>query len=779
MIRMLLKTAINSYKRYWLNTIINICGLGIGLALSILLAIFIRHEKGIDRFNKNYERIFFLSEDDEISSTVAAIGPMIVENIPEVESFLRFENVTKCFVTYKEKSELIDLAMLSDSSLFNFFDLKLLEGDKNSALSIPLSVVLPVSTARKIFGTENAFGKSLMLNGKFELRVTGIIEDLPSDTHLKGDMFISFNSLPVLRNNPTIFNSYGMINYSTYLLLSEGAKRDVVVSKINDLAQSEGKKLNIEYLKEGKFRLTTIGELYFSQPKNFYFKSGNLSFIRIFSALAIAILLIAVINYINLSTSQAFVRSHILAIKKTMGAGRSLLFWQIMTEAILISFVAINLALVLIELIKPVFNTIMNMDIRVGYFENPLIILLLIAGGLLTGVISGIYPALYITKFNTIQTLSKEIVTGRKGIIVRSSLTIIQFAVASILIIGTLTIKRQMKYVKNRDLGFNKEQLLFFNITRDQSGKKDVLKQELLKIPSVKSVSFSYSSYRTSFERWGFTYKGQDMLMHIEIADPAYIKTLGIQLIEGRDFFEGESDKGNFIINEAANRKYFNGQGLGTKLGITGSDNLIIGIAKDYNFQSLHSSVEPLGILYDNFYNLANIRIEGNNIEQTLTQIRKASNVVLPGYPIDIIFVDQYFNALYFKEQQLGRIFIFFALATIFIACMGVLGLVSFSFQRRKREVCLRKVHGATVSELIRLLTFDLSRYILIANIIAVPIAWIIMKRWLAGFAYNAGISYFHFILAILITWLVAQLAVLYQTLKTARVNPAEVIKAE
>ncbi len=776
MIRLLIITVLRSFKKYWLNTLINIIGLGIGLALSILLTIYIQSENRIDRFNKNYERIFFLSEDKaRYLATVAAIGPMIEQNIPDVESFLRFSDVPKCIVKYNDRYENIDQAILCDSSFFGFFDFKLFEGDSKSALVSPLSVVLTNKIAQRIFGEEDPLGKILLLNGEFELRVTGVIEDLPTNTHLKGDIFISFNSLPVLRNFPNIFNHYGMINYKTYLMLVKGSDKKDVIMKINNLTQSEGERLNIDYLKETKFTLSTIKELYFSQPEWFYFKQGNPSIIKIFSALAIAILLIAMINYINLSTSQAFSRSHTLAIKKTMGADRKMIFSQIIFESIIISIIAINLAVVLIELIKPVFNRIMNTVISIGYFENPVIIPLLIACGIFIGFISGIYPAFHISRFNTVQALSKEIVTGRKAILIRSTLAIIQFAVASFLIIGTLTIAGQMKYIRNKDIGFNKDNLLYFPMNNELANKKNVLKQELLKIPSVINVSCSYGSYRLQFERWEFDYNGERITMHIEIADPDYVNTLGIQIMEGRDFLASESDKGNYIINETANKKYFDGKGLGCDL----NGNLIVGIAKDYNFQSLHHPIEPLEIINDDPDALVNVRLESQNIEETLLNIRSSIDNIIPGYPVELTFVDQHFNSLYFKELQLGRIFIFFALAAILIACMGVLGFVSYAYQRRSKEICLRKIHGAEVANIIRLLTLEISRNIIIANLIAIPLAWIMMSKWLTAFAFGTGIIPWHFILAIFLTWLIAQLVVFYHTIKTATINPAEIIKAE
>jgi len=779
------KTAIRSYRRYWLNTTINICGLGISLALSILLALFIRHEKGIDRFNRNYERIFFLSQDkDNSTSTVAAVGPMIAQKIPDVESFLRFDAIQRCIVKYQGKSDNIDLTVLSDSSLFHFFDLKLIEGDKQNALVAPLSVVITSKTAKKIFGEENPIGKRLLLNvflidSSFELRVTGIIDNLPSNTHLKADMFISLNSLPVFWSDPNFFNRYNTINYKTYLMLAKGTDRDAAVEKINRLTQEEGERLNVEYLKKNKFRLSTIQELYFSRSGHFFFKQGNLSVIRIFSALAIIILLIAIINYINLSTSQAFSRSHILAIKKTFGENRRILFGQIIFESVLISAVAINMAVVLIELIKPVFNRIMNVEIRVGYFENPALIPLFMVIGILVGIVSGVYPAFYISKFDTIRGLSKEIIIGKRGILVRSLLMIIQFVVASFMITATLTIIGQMRYVRAADLGFNEENLLYLTINGELSEKKDVLKQELLKNPSVKYVSCSFGSYCLPSERRGFDYNGEELTMQIERADKDYINTLGIQIIKGRDFLDNETDKGNIIINETANERYFNGNGLGCTLDIVGRNNLVIGIVKDYNFQTLHYTIEPLGIINGDLVSLLNIRVDGQNTEKTLREIRNVVDEILPGYPLELNFVDQHFISLYFKEQQLGKIFTFFALAAIFIACMGVLGLVSFAFQSRTKEVGIRKIHGATATEIIQLLTLDLSRYIIIANIIAIPLSWIFMKKWLTGFAYNAGINYWYFTLAILLTWLVAQLVVLYQTLKSAWVNPVEVLKAE
>lgn len=770
-------------RKLVLGNLINIFGLSLGISLFVLITVYVRQEKSVDKWNPNYGQVYRIctySDEGTGTGTVARLAEIVRDGVPQIESTLRIDPFgSNNVVRYQDRIMNIGKVTMADSTLFHFFPFSLVSGDPETCLRLPLSIVISQSRARELFGNEPALGKQILFRGEHWVQITGVMKDLDHSTHLEGDAFLSFHTYPVLRNNPGLFDSFGMYNYETYVFLSPRVDVTDVQTKLNAFQDRYAEENNLADWGENNYRFQNLQEVYFEPQIRSNFRKGNPQEVRILFLISWIILVLALINYVNLATAQSSTRLRALAIRKASGASRLALIWSIMQEALLVSFLSVNVGLVMLEIIRPLFSSLFGVDLSIGYMDKLWFFPSVFGGGILLGLIGGLYPSVYVTGFRGNTPMDAHIRKGRSEAGIRKGLSIVQIFTAVVFVFSTVTVFWQLHYIKNKDLGFTKDELLYISLNSDLRGKRELLYEEISRHTAVKSLSFSYASYRLSNERWGFDYEGEDIFNHIEVGDTAYLKTLGYRLREGRDFSPSDPD-GTVIINEAAQRKYFGEDAVGKTVTSVGENAEIIGVVQDYNFQSLHSPVEPLMILkMPAWANILNIRFDTRETASLIRHIEKIWEELSPNFPFQYHFVDEMYERKYEKEKQAGVLFLILAFAAVLIACLGIFGLATFSARQRAHEVGVRKVNGSSEGQIIQMLTLEVTRLALFGAIPALLLAWYLMNRWLAGFAYHTHIPWWSVPVTLLLVWGVAWLTTLTRAISTARINPAEVLRQE
>jgi putative ABC transport system permease protein len=785
MIKNYLKTAIRSFLRHKLTSFLNVFGLGFGIALFILIMLYAFNEGGYDTHHKNYQNIYRVNtayQGEEFCGTAGLIGELLKANIPEVVNFTRLDGYKSEVLKHNNEIYATKKLIYLDSSAFKILSFDVIYGDKSRFLTNPQNLVLTRSLSEKIFGEINPVGKSISINNKYDLEVIGVIENFPKNSHIKADAILPLDFYKYVTGRDNFFDYFGQMNYNTYILTSPKSNKTQIENKINEYLHKYGKEHQIDNLKDD-FTLTPLSEIYFSKIRGYDFELGNKNQIKIFIVIGIIILLIAIINYINLATAQSSNRNRELGIRKVMGANRGSIIRQLLVESVALAIIATNIGIILVEILKPFFNKLLKVEISIGYLQEFHIIPIFLFGGLLIGLLAGAFPAIYISKVNIIQSLSNELNSGQKALKFRKLLIGLQFLITSVLVAGTLVVHKQMKYVLEKDLGFNKDQLLYFEINNQIKSKNAVFKQEVMKLPGAEMMAYSYASYRTSTERWGDANGEKEYNVHIETCDIDYIETLGFKIVEGRGFEEGKNNKDKILINETCARQIFQDSAIGRKMfeGWSNWEYLeVIGIIKDFSYTSAHSEIEPFGIVYKpKWASMASIKLNGININETIRDIHKIWRKISPDFPFEYKFVDEHFAQLYEKDKQFQKTFIFFALTSIIISCLGVFGLMVHNAQKRAKEIGLRKVNGATVLQIVKMLSFELSVIVIVSGIIAIPLSWAIMDKWLQEFAFRIDLSFIVFVVSIIIVWLVALTTISQQAIKIAHLNPADALRYE
>ncbi len=773
-----IKTAFRNIVRNKFISFINIGGLGFGIAIFLIIIFYVLHELNHDKFNQNYENIYRLDlvAENQLALSPGMVGELLTNELPEIKNFNRMDSYRDYVVKYENNILEVKNLLLADSSFFDMFSYELIKGTKQDLLNRPYTIVLNETTVSKIFGDKDPVGQRLLFNNKFDFEVTGVIKDMPDNSHIQANAIISIENLKKFRNDEELFNHLGMWNYYTYFLVNEGTNKEVLEEKITDHLRTYFSKFTNE-ASEINFTLVPLKDIYFTNSRAYEYESGNRAQLKVFIAVGIIILLIAIINYVNLTVAQLYNRSKELGIRKVIGAKKKIVFFQLIIESIVFSVIAINLSLVFIEILKPIFNDYLNIQIKIGYFENPMLILYFLLGGILIGILSGIFPALHVAGINSVKAMSKEITHGKTGILIRKSLIIIQYIIASSLVIATFIVLIQMRYIQKKDLGFDKEQLIYLKMNSDIRKKQDAFKDELLKRTDIKNVSYSYGSYRVESEHWSNNDGEKSYACHIEFGDKDYLETLGIELIEGRNLSGNvKTDEDKFLINETAAREIFNGNAIGEKI----FDGEVIGVVKDYSFETLHKNIEPLAILLEtNYSSMINIRIDSDNWTKVMNEIDGIWKDFSPNFPFEFNFVDKYLQAKYKKEIEFSRLFILFSIISILIACLGIIGLISFTIQRKSKEIGIRKVNGANAFRIILMLSSELNTLVIWSNVIAIPVTWYLMSKWLQGFAFHTELPYWVFIISFLIVLTITFIAISYQSYRASKLNPVDALRYE
>ena len=801
MINNFFKIALRNLWKYKGFTAINIFGLAIGLATCLLITLYVIDELSYDRYNANASRIYRVNADFHLNGSVfnrrttpAGLAGALVTEYPQIEKAVRFFDEGKILVKHGNETLAEPDCVYADSTLFEVFTLPMIAGDPHTALVQPRSIVLSESMARKYFNSTDILGKTLLINKNVTYKITGVIKDMPAQSHVHYHFIKAMSELEDSRNP-----NWMTVNFVTYILARPGVDektidqciaqatrkyaepqlRNFIHSSLDDLAKKG------DYFRFVTLPLTSIHlHSTLTDEKE---PSGNMEYVYIFIVIAAFILLIACVNFMNLSTARSAGRAKEVGIRKVLGSFRSGLISQFLVESVLTSFAALILALVLVLVLFPYFKILVGREITTGIFSTSWLLPCLILATMAVGLLAGSYPAFFLSSFEPRKVLKGRLASGFKGGWLRNSLVVFQFAIAIILIVGTIVIYRQLDYMRNKRVGYDREQVLILQNTYSLGAHARMFKEELLKIPGIKSVTITHFLPTADIEETQVYSKdaGTSSSNSIGIEtwsiDPDYIPTLGMQMAAGRNFSPVmTTDSSAIIINETAAGLLGFQDPLKASL-YQHTPFKIIGVVKDFNAGSLRTKIKPLVFRLAEQNGSVAMRIDTRDIPSLITQVEEKYHSVdnMREEPFSYSFMDDDFNKLYHAEQQTGKIFVSFASFAILIACLGLFGLVTYAAEQRTKEIGIRKVLGARVSNIVNILLADFLKLVLVATVIAFPVAWWGMNKWLQDFAYRTSISWWIFVAAGLLAIIITLATVSFQALKAALANPTKSLRSE
>jgi putative ABC transport system permease protein len=787
MIKNQIKTALRSLLKNKGFTFINILGLALGLATCLLIVFYVVDELSYDRYNTKYERIYRVNTDlkyggNETSFAVAAppVADALLKEFPEVERSMRIGGGVN--IRFKKGNEVIDEknAFYCDASIFDIFTLPLLQGDPKTALVEPNSMVISKSLALKYFNTTNAVGKVMLLVSDSSLHeVTGVMENMPAQSHFRADILLGMQA-----NKD---HSWSHFNTNTYILLKQGTDPNKLAAKFPALVRRNETTPAFDYSKfeaKGNYirlSLTPLTNIHLhSNRQRELGMNSNAQYIYIFSAIAIFILVLACINFMNLSTARSANRAREVGVRKVLGSSRKYLIAQFLSESLMVTLAATIIAVFAAWAILPLFNQISGKTLTINAHTFSWLLPATLVIIVVVGVLAGSYPAFFLSAFQPIQVLKGKLATGFKGSFLRSFLVVFQFSISIFLIIGTLVIYNQLTYIRNKDLGFNRSQVLIIKNVNAVDPK--VLKQQLKQLPGVVNATLTHYLPTSNLSALNYVTAGQDKKIETQFwqVDADYISTMGMKLVQGRNFNEQFlTDSSSVIINETV-AKMIGYKGDPAAKISDRKDYKIIGVVKDFNFTSLRDNITPVMLVMDNdWLPSLSVRVNTNNLPALMQKIENKWKAMAPGLHIDYSFMDDDFNALYNNEQRMGTIFIVFTTLAIIIACLGLFGLAAYAAEQRNREISIRKVLGAEVATIVAMLSKDFIKLVFISIIIAMPLAWLIMQKWLQGFAYRQNFQWWDVAVTGLGALAIAFITVSYQSIKAALVNPVESLRSE
>lgn len=783
-----LKIAFRNIAKRFSFTLINISGFAIGITSSILILLWVSHEMNYDNFHENVDRIFRVvtelvqgENSRYLATTPAPTTPALLEKFPEIESYTRvYVHGTK-LVNYNEKRFLESRFLFADLKFFNMFSFPVLNGSLDNNEDGFDYVILTREMSQKYFGQENPIGKVLNIDGLGDLKISAVLENVPESSHLQFDFVAPFELLKRL-NEP--IDGWGRFRYYSYILL----KKDVKYTEIRDkiLTFFEDSEIQIP----AKLHIQPLPGIYFDSRFGVDMVShGNKNNVYIILSIAFLILLIACINYMNLATAQASKRAKEVGLRKVAGAKRSDIIKQYYGESILLTFIAFFISLVLAELLIMPYNNLIGMELDLNVFGNEGFMIGIFVLVIIIGLIAGSYPALFLSSFNPAGIIKGAINGAPSKALLRKILVVTQFTMSIAMIIAALIVYNQLDYIKNKSLGFEKEHIIYIPIRGDIGKKFEMVKAEMLQNPLIESVTAANAlPHRIGSMTSGISWEGKDPesreLFGFASVDFDFINTLNIQLLEGRNFSkEFTTDLGEaFVINEQAAKSLGFDSPIGKKVVFHGQNAQIIGVVQNFHFRSLYNPIEPvfLGVLPERyeFFNIF-VKTKSADISSTVKYIESVWNKFNSEYPFNYFFLDESIESVYKPLEQLREIFIYFAAIAIILSCLGLYGLASFMVDQRVKEVGIRKVLGASISGITFLLSKEFTKWVLISNLFAWPIAWFAMDNWLQNFAYRIDFSTGPFLLAGLAALVIALITVSWQATKAALANPVKALRYE
>ncbi len=823
MIRNYFKVAWRNIIRNKVNSFINIVGLAIGMACVILILFYVQDESKYDQFFKQADRIYQVNLEntengrvDVTGNTGPAVGPAMVSEFPEIESYVRIYRPGDKMVSYEQDNKADNYftekrIMAVDSNFLDVFDYKILEGDPSTCLETPNAVVITQQTARKYFGESPAMGKTLLVGiEKQPFQVTGVLSDVPSQSSFQFDLLLPTAAFPDIKRRSW---NWWWLQMATYVKLRENAATDKegiarIESKFPEMVKKhafvngmityeeftkKGNKLNYHLLPLTSVHLYAAGMGTSARLTTL----GDIKYVRIFTVIALIIITLACVNFMNLSTAQSAKRAKEVGIRKVLGSVKRQLVKQFLAEAMLYSFLSTLVALVLVIVFLDPFNAIAGKSLSINSFFTNYCWLYVLGLSIVTGLLAGSYPAFYLTSFNPVAVLKgmKLFKFSLGSLFIRNGLVVFQFTISTALIIATIVVFKQLEYTRSKDLGFNRENVVIISSTDRLGERHESFREEISRLPFIARaggssgipITENFADYYNPVP----TGTNEQVMKEIELPsfmiDYDFIPTLKIQMLKGRNFSRDFSDSASVILNETAARQIGWKDPIGRTLEYPGNSQsfTVIGVAKDFNIGSLHTAVRPFALFHSSSltYGLGHsfiaARMKPGNLSKQLGQIESKWKTFAPNTPFDYSFLDSELDALYRSEKRMGTVFSIFTILSLFVACLGLFGLAAYTAEKRRKEIGVRKVLGASVHGLVGLLSKDFVKLVILSTVIAFPIAWWSMNKWLEDFAYRIHLEWWVFVLASLVALVIALLTVSFEAVKAAISNPVKSLRTE
>jgi predicted permease len=787
-----LKIAFRNIKRYKGYSFINIFGLAVGLACCILILLWVQDELSYDRFHTNLNDLYRINAEFHKTEPAthywpvcAPLAPALKEEYPEIVKATRFTRLRRGqLVRYGDKKFLESRICLADPDFFAMFTFPFLEGNPQTALSHPDSIVLVESLSAKYFGDESPVGKTLTLNNEHSFTVAGVLQEIPENSTIQFDFLLPFVRIEDFEKAWAVLDNWSLSGFATYIQLEKKASEEALEDKIAYYLQKHVPE------SEDVIYLQSFGDIHlYSSHIQFGIEGqGDITYVYIFSLVALFVLVIACINFMNLATARSANRAKEVGLRKVVGAKRAQLIRQFFCESVGMAFLSLILAVVLVELFLPVFANLSGKTLVLNFSSHFHIVLAIIIMTLLTGFLSGTYPAMFLSSLKPVKVLKGALKTEARGFLFRRILVVFQFSLSILLIICTIVVSRQIGYMQNRKLGFNREHLVYLPIREELVERYETFKTELVTKSGIRNVAASsnlptYGVILTT-DKVSWEGKSPEDNVVLEVTSTGYdfIEIFDMEVVEGRSFSKEflTDEEEAVVINETAAKIIGMENPVGKQLIFGDATTTIIGIVKDYHFKSLHSEIEPLLMaIVPSLYRYVLIKLESGDIPGTLASIENAWNTFFPETPYEYHFLDEAYDTLYRTEQRMGTLFNYSTVLAILISCLGLFGLASFMAEKRTKEIGIRKVLGASLSGVVLLLNKQFVKWVLIANLISWPIAYYAMSKWLQGFAYRTNLGIWTFALAAMIALVIAVTTISYQSIKAALTNPAESLRYE
>jgi putative ABC transport system permease protein len=805
MIKNYLKSAWRNIVRHKFISFVNIFGLTTGLTCCLLIITYIINELSYDKSNVNADRIYrvtrvFYAENGaetiHLSSIAPPLGPLLQNAFPDIQKVTRLIPNGITILHYKDKLFNEKNAFYADEHFFDFFNVDVTEGDKNSALNDPYNIIMTKEVARKYFGDQDPINKTVILdNNKHEYKVAGIFKPFPTNSHLHPDILLSFSTLKdsTIYGENMLETNFGNNVFYTYILLPPHYNLDLIKRQIpaflDKYVPLQGTTVPMSEQTGLDFQKLTDIHLK-SQLDDEIEQNGDVKRVYVFSLIALFILLVACINYMNLSTARSVLRAKEIGVKKAIGASRKEIIRQFLVESVMVAWVAFILSIICYVVLLPYINKLSHLDLTFNSLFGWHLLLLILLLPLLIGLISGIYPAVFLSSFVPVKVLKGLPSVGRSAVSFRKFLVVVQFFVSIVLITATIVVFQQLKYMQNKELGFNKDRIVNLAYVGSLGKQYSAFRNDILKNVEIREIARSsrLPSGRLLDELTVSAVGGKSVqpgTIHIRqvSADYGFIPTYGIKMVAGRNFSKDRPlDTSNYVINETAAQELgwdSPRDAIGKELTYGGVQGKIIGVMKDFHFESLHQKIAPIVLVFDNFLSYLSIKIDGKNLPSAIDNIRTTWQAYLPQVPFDFTFLDERFNRLYESEQEQGSLFTIFSCLAIFIACLGLFGLSAFTVSQRYKEIGVRKVLGASVSGIVIELSKDFLKLVLIAVLISTPVAWFLMSRWLHDFAFRINLNWWVFVATGLMAFIVAFATISMNALRAASVNPVKSLRSE
>ncbi len=791
------KIAFRNLLKHKGYSFINIFGLALGMASCLLILLFVNNELNFDGFHEKKANLYRLDEvqtfgsvsSQKVALSMYPMGPNLVNDYPEITNFTRYWTMGKTLARKEDKQYYIDNISRVDTSFFEMFDFRLIDGIKSDLFKEPSDIVLSESTAKMIFGDENPVGKTLRMTGDdIQVKITGVFEDVPDHSHLQFDALISTK----FWDDENRRNRWGSNYLNTYLELASNVNVEALEAKFDDFLVRYMNEQSLEFYELFLQPLPDVhlGSMDITHDYNNHKKFARSS-VNIFLMLAFFVLLIASINFMNLSTARAATRGREIGVRKSIGAIKGQITGQFLAESILFTFIALIFAVGLCILALQPLNNIIDRELSMALYLEPVNLVAILVTTVLIGLLSGVYPALVMSGFNPVLALKGSGLKGNRSVF-RNVLVVFQYAIAIAIIIGTILATRQLEYMQNLDLGFEKDYVVTMDMYGDTNQRYDVLRSELLNQPNITGVTATTQRLGNNLHQTGMTYEGDTARINgsssFVVVDVNFMDFYEMEILEGRGLSKDYADDNrgrSFVINETLAKEIastVSGDVVGTPFHFGGTDTLgtIVGVVKDFNYNKLSLRVEPLFMSRQDWgWGEVNVKIKGDDLQAGLRDMEQVWTTLFPQRPFEYEFLDDHIGEMYQSEQQLTKVISILSVLAIIIASLGLFGLASFTVRQRLKEMGIRKVLGASVGQIVMILSKKFTLLVLIAFAIAAPLTYYLMDDWMAGYAYSVGIGAGIFLMVGIGSWLIALLTVSAQSLRVAKSNPVETLRIE